>query len=42
MRAIQVSDDGDSFTDEIALQILDTAGNPVATGCGTTVASRME
>jgi hypothetical protein len=42
MRAIRVSDDGDSFTDQIALQILDTAGNPVATGCGTTVASRME
>jgi hypothetical protein len=42
MRAIQVSDDGDSFTDQIALQILDTASNPIATGCGTTVASRME
>lgn len=42
MRAIQVSDDGDSFIDQIALQILDTAGNPIATGCGTTVASRME
>jgi len=42
MRAIQVSDDGDSFTDQIALQILDTAGNPVTTGCGTTIAHRME
>jgi hypothetical protein len=42
MRAIQVSGDGDSFTDQIALQIFDPAGNPVATGCGTTVASRME
>jgi hypothetical protein len=42
MRAILVSDDGDSFTDQIALQILDPAGNPVATGCGMTVAQRME
>jgi hypothetical protein len=42
MRAIQVSVDGNSFTDQIALQILDAAGNPIATGCGTTVASRME
>ena len=50
MRAIQVSDDGDSFTDQIALQILDPAGNPVLdpagnpvpTGCGTTVGHRME
>jgi hypothetical protein len=41
-RAIQVSNDGDSFTDQIALQIFDTAGNEIATGCGTTVASRME
>lgn len=42
MRAIQVSDDGDSFTDQIALQILDPAGNPIGTGCGSTVARRME
>lgn len=42
MRAIQVSDDGDSFTDQIALQIFDAADNPIATGCGTTVARRME
>ena len=41
-RAIQVSNDGDSFTDQIALQIFDTAGNEIATGCGSTVASRME
>ena len=41
-RAIQVSNDGDSFTDQIALQIFDTAGNQIATGCGTTVASRVE
>jgi len=41
-RAIRVSHDGDSFIDQIALQIFDTAGNEIATGCGTTVASRME
>jgi hypothetical protein len=50
MRAILVSDDGDSFTDQIALQVLDPAGNPfldpagnpVPTGCGMTVGHRME
>ena len=50
MRAIQLSDDGDSFTDQIALQILDRdgnplldpAGNPVPPGCGETSAQRME
>jgi hypothetical protein len=42
-RAIQVSIDGDSFTDQIALQILDTAGNLIATGgCATSVANRIE
>jgi hypothetical protein len=40
-RAIQVSTDGASFIDQIALQIFDTAGNPIATGCGTTVATRV-
>ncbi len=41
-RAIRVSVDGNSFIDQIALQIFDTAGNEIGTGCGTTVASRME
>jgi len=41
-RAIRVSIEGDSFTDQIALQILDTAGNQIATGCGTSVANRLE
>src|SRR5499427_5806264 len=41
-RAIQVSIDGDSFIDQVALLILDTAGNSVATGCATSVASRLE
>lgn len=41
-RAIQVSIEGDSFTDQVALQIFDTAGNPIATGCATSVANRLE
>jgi hypothetical protein len=41
-RAIQVSDDGDSFNDQVALQILDAADNPIATGCATSVARRLE
>jgi hypothetical protein len=42
-RAIQVSTDGDSFTDQIALQILDTAGNLIATGgCASSVATRIK
>ena len=41
-RAIQVSVDGDSFIDQIALQIFDTSGNQIATGCGTSVGSRMK
>lgn len=41
-RFIQVSADGASFIDLIALQIFDTAGNPIATGCGTTVATRIQ
>src|SRR5215472_14909901 len=32
-RAIQVSIDGNEFTDTVALQILHTSGNPIATGC---------
>jgi hypothetical protein len=41
-RFIQVSADGASFIDLIALQIFDTAGNQIGTGCGTTVAARFE
>ena len=41
-RAIQVSVDGDSFVDQIALQIFDTSGNQIVTGCGTSVGSRMK
>jgi hypothetical protein len=41
-RVIVVSRDARSYTDTVALQILDTNGNVIVTGCGTSVASRME
>ncbi len=41
-RAIEVSNDGDQFTDTVALQIFDTNGNQIVTGCGTSVGSRMK
>ena len=41
-RTIQVSIDGESFIDQVALQVLDTAGNPIATGCAASVANRLE
>ena len=41
-RAIKVSNDGDEFTDTVALQIFDTNGNQIVTGCGTSVGSRMK
>ena len=41
-RAIDVSNDGDHFTDTVALQIFDTNGNQIVTGCGTSVGSRMK
>jgi hypothetical protein len=41
-RAIEVSIDAEEFTDTVTLQILDTAGNTIATGCGTSVANRLE
>jgi hypothetical protein len=41
-RVIEVGRDGNGYTDIIALEILDTNGNVIVTGCGTTVASRME
>jgi hypothetical protein len=40
-RAIEVSMDGDAFTDTVALQILDPNGNLIVTGCATSVASRL-
>ena len=41
-RAIEVSNDGNAFTDRVALQILDPNDNVIATGCATSVASRLE
>jgi len=41
-RAIEVSNDGNAFTDKVALQILDPNDNVIATGCATSVASRLE
>ena len=41
-RTIEIGNDADEFTDTVALQIFDTNGNQIATGCGTSVASRFE
>jgi hypothetical protein len=41
-RAIDVDADGDEFTDTIALEILDTSGNVIARGCGTSVGTRFK
>jgi hypothetical protein len=41
-RVIEIGDDGNEFTDTIALEIFDTNGNLIVTGCGTSVASRLE
>ena len=41
-RAIEVSIDGDAFTDTVALEIFDPNGNVIVTGCATSVASRLE
>jgi hypothetical protein len=34
--------DGDEFTDKVALEIFDTSGNLIVTGCGTSVATRFK
>jgi hypothetical protein len=41
-RAIEMDRDADEFTDTIALEILDTSGNLIARGCGTSLARRFE
>ena len=41
-RLIVVSRDAKRYTDTVALEILDTSGRVIVTGCGTSVASRME
>ena len=41
-RTIELGDGGDEFTDTVKLEIFGTTGNLIATGCGTSVASRFE
>jgi hypothetical protein len=41
-RAIEVSIDGDAFTDTVGLEIFDTNDNLIVTGCATSVASRLK
>ena len=41
-RVIEVSNDTQEFTDTVALQIFDTNGNLIVTGCATSVATRFE
>ena len=41
-RVIVVSRDAKAYTDAVALEILDTSGHVIVTGCATSVASRME
>ncbi|MGC1299179.1 MAG: hypothetical protein WA869_29495 [Alloacidobacterium sp.] len=41
-RVIVVSRDAKGYTDTVALEILDTNGKVIVTGCATSVASRLE
>jgi hypothetical protein len=41
-RVIELDKDANEFTDTIKLEILDTSGNLIAPGCGTSVARRFE
>ena len=41
-RVIEIANDAQEFTDTVALQIFDTNGNLIVTGCATSVASRFE
>jgi hypothetical protein len=41
-RAIEIGNNKDEFTDTVALQIFDTNGNMIVTGCATSVGSRFE
>jgi hypothetical protein len=34
--------EGDEFTDKVALEIFDTSGNLIVTGCGTSLATRFK
>ena len=39
-RAIELNNDADEFTDTVKLEIFDTSGNLIVTGCATSVARR--
>jgi hypothetical protein len=41
-RTIELDRNGDDFTDTIKLEILDTSGNLIAPGCGSSTARRFE
>ena len=41
-RVIEIGNDANEFTDTVALQIFDTNGNLIVTGCATSVGSRFE
>jgi hypothetical protein len=41
-RAIEIDNDAAQFTDTVALEIFDTNGNLIVTGCATSVASRFK
>jgi hypothetical protein len=41
-REIELDRGGDGFTDKIKLEILDTSGNLIAPGCGSSTARRFE
>ena len=41
-RVIAIGNDANEFTDTVALQIFDTNGNLIVTGCATSVATRFE
>lgn len=41
-RAIEIDVDGDRFTETVALEILDTSGNVIVTGCATSVGTRFK
>ena len=41
-RVIEIGNDANEFNDTVALQIFDTNGNLIVTGCATSVATRFE
>lgn len=41
-RAIELGTDGAAFTDKVKLEIFDTTGSLIATGCATSVATHLE